>query len=1656
MDFEDLGELGARRPPASYAYVAPPLKEKPKGPPKARKRETRRKERQQLTELNSYETAFVTAQLGVDPEQLPPHLRAYALQRRNEACFSGPGVLPGEQEAGRVEYKLRLLNPTPARFQQLVTQLKWRLSEGGGECLYALGVEDNGHPRGLDDQDLEASLSVLRSMAAEVGAQAEVLQTPPGSSEGLRCAVVRVVRGAAPTAARYEDLRVAIAGGVDSGKSSLVGVLCNGTGGAPALDNGRGSSRTAVLRHKHEIQSGHTSSISAQQCAYDREGRVLNYCGMPAPAAEELAAAAARMVRFFDLGGHERFSKTMLHGLTTLLPDCVLLCVSATAGVSWVSREHLAVALALGIPLAVAITKSDLAPEGAVQQAAEEIRELLAAAVQHGGGTASNPEALAPLVQSAEQAAQLAAAAQCSRVAAPGASLCVPLFATSAVSGASLQLLHSYLHALQPAGGSQGMQGWCQPALRGTEGGAAAGQASPRAAHFQIDSSFEVADVGTVYSGTVLGTAGSGAAPRPRKGAVLLSPSLQPQAASQFEAVLVLLGGHWPARGLLSGRYPPEGEADQPDPELGADLRPSSSLGALGTSPGGAASDGGGSFGGRAQSLGRLQRSSSRRRGGAYIPVIHCGSIRQAAQLAGSGSSGCPMHTASSGSTSGCEGGGTAGGSGAALERQRSLLPSSDIGCLAAVTFTFMHQPEWLVEGARMIARDRSTGRVAAAGYVSAPLHRALAGAAASLLGAAAAAAAPLPASAATLDAAAIAAAASGMVPLRRAVVEDMLVQRLTDRLHSLSDSQLAELLEQLLKEDARFPAELLQPPYAAPQQAAPQPFAAPWQRPEPAPAPAPQQPQPQQPAPQPFMAPWQSPPQPQELAPAAQQPQPQQPQQQPQPGATQAPAAAGSSSEDQDATEQLLQQYQKQLEERSGGIGAASDRSPAPSWLPAALAGNWRLAVLAVVAPVVLIAVAGQLLGGSKQQGGTQGAIEPEQPGPLQAPQQAPQQAAPQSQKQPAQKGQKQRSFSLLSLIFGGDEEEEAELAAAASGKAAAAGSQPAADSAATRLEASPPPQAAAVAPPPPPPPVPEYAAAAAASYGGSDGPEGFNPTGLKVLVVDDDPMCLKVVSAMLQRCNYEVDTRSSGQDALTLLRERQEQHSQFDLVLSDVYMPDMDGFKLLEHIGLELDLPVIMMSSNGDTNVVLRGVTHGAVDFLIKPVRVEELRNVWQHVVRRRSLHHSRATDEHSGLEDHHHHGVKRKESETIQVQHETQGANKKPRVVWSVEMHQQFVDAVNQLGVDKAVPKRILDLMNVAGLTRENVASHLQKYRLYLKRAQGLQNGKGSKGHKAAAEAAMLDPQAAAAAAAVAAGAGPSSVFAQVAAQQAGTAAAAALQPGAMGMQPGMSPALPQGMPVMGMPNAAQMAAAWQQQTMAMQAAAAAAAAASGALPGAVPAALPFPMPAGAMMPPHMVAMAGMPMGMMAAPAGMVPPGMEGSFALYQQQQQQQQMQAAAAAAAQQQHAAAAAQQAQQQQQAQQPEAAAAQATPQQQASGGQGSAGVLVKQEHGALPTGFGQASGLNPSNGSALTADSGLASNSGGHQAPGSDTSGAAVAPSNPLEPVVGGGLGDGDVLMTLNSDCFGLDEPDLPMPRLDMDDFLDNFLSNDKALGEGL
>ncbi|KVH96468.1 two-component response regulator ARR1-like [Cynara cardunculus var. scolymus] len=274
----------------------------------------------------------------------------------------------------------------------------------------------------------------------------------------------------------------------------------------------------------------------------------------------------------------------------------------------------------------------------------------------------------------------------------------------------------------------------------------------------------------------------------------------------------------------------------------------------------------------------------------------------------------------------------------------------------------------------------------------------------------------------------------------------------------------------------------------------------------------------------------------------------------------------------------------------------------------------------------------------------------------------------------------------------------------------------------------------------------MPSSSGASWNSVGAGDGDGNSSdqfPAGLRVLVVDDDPTCLMILEKMLRTCKYEATKCNRAEVALSLLRENK---NGFDVVISDVHMPDMDGFRLLVHIGLEMDLPVIMMSADDSKSVVMKGVTHGACDYLIKPVRMEALRNIWQHVVRKRKhewkdIEPSVSLDEgnqqqkkqpedpdctSSANEGHNCKTAKRRkddEDEAEEKEHSS-SSSKKPRVAWSMELHQQFVAAVNQLGFDKAVPKKILDLMNVPGITRENVASHLQKYRIYLRKLGGPQ--------------------------------------------------------------------------------------------------------------------------------------------------------------------------------------------------------------------------------------------------------------------------------------------------------------------------------------------
>nr|DAD37046.1 TPA_asm: hypothetical protein HUJ06_007687 [Nelumbo nucifera] len=246
--------------------------------------------------------------------------------------------------------------------------------------------------------------------------------------------------------------------------------------------------------------------------------------------------------------------------------------------------------------------------------------------------------------------------------------------------------------------------------------------------------------------------------------------------------------------------------------------------------------------------------------------------------------------------------------------------------------------------------------------------------------------------------------------------------------------------------------------------------------------------------------------------------------------------------------------------------------------------------------------------------------------------------------------------------------------------------------------------------------------------------------PAELRVLIVDDDAICLKVVEAILRILKYQVVAVKNGLDALSILQERK---GGFDLVLTDVYMPGMDGITLLKHIMAEFKLPVIIMSADDKENVILKCLKAGASYYIKKPITMNDVRNLWQHVVlkRKETIMEPERTRSIEGESDQSvfrediecvssvnegnwKKGTKRNttssnDNKVVEVGKSVSFTTKRSRVVWTTELHQQFLDAVKKLGYEKAMPKKILEQMGISGLTRENIASHLQKYRIFLKR-------------------------------------------------------------------------------------------------------------------------------------------------------------------------------------------------------------------------------------------------------------------------------------------------------------------------------------------------
>lgn len=386
-----------------------------------------------------------------------------------------------------------------------------KLPVGLGEskgALYEIGVADDGTLVGLTKDEMDESTLVLRNMAASLGCDVEILRMvevgyceyeeeasvpdvaasgngevengddglPPINGtdntylrrqklwvcEALVTPDLRLSHGLSSSSpspgqklqpstlsrSTTAQLRVTLTGPTTAGKSTLLGTLSTG-----ALDNGEGSCRLGLLKHRHEVASGVTSSVSQELIGY-RNDEIFNFARDDVESWTNIhdGAEDGRLVFVCDSAGATRYRRTILRGLMGWAPHWVILCIAADDkefcdgnAAPDGAAAHLNLCLKLGVPLAVLLTKGDLAGiptiksilarvMGAVKTAGREAHLLRTGQDSRTDLSHITPEDVAKV------------RAETSKMERPAEH--VPIVLTSAVLGRGIGLVHALLSSL--------------------------------------------------------------------------------------------------------------------------------------------------------------------------------------------------------------------------------------------------------------------------------------------------------------------------------------------------------------------------------------------------------------------------------------------------------------------------------------------------------------------------------------------------------------------------------------------------------------------------------------------------------------------------------------------------------------------------------------------------------------------------------------------------------------------------------------------------------------------------------------------------------------------------------------------------------------------------------------------------------------------------------------------------------------------------------------------------------------------------------------------------------------------------------------------------------------------------------------------------------
>jgi GTPase len=266
-----------------------------------------------------------------------------------------------------------------------------------------------------------------------------------------------------------KEIRIAVIGNVDSGKSTLVGVLSK-----CVLDDGRGAARQLVFNYEHEKENGRTSSIAWELMGFKATEQIqpIKTSDKKNTAWTKIMKESDKVISIIDLCGHEKYLKTTIFGLTGLVPDYALIVIGANMGVQRMTKEHLGIALALKIPLFIVITKIDIAPAEIYKQTLDYITKVL---------KSTGTQKLPVVVRESDDISVYAESILFDRI--------CPIFCVSSVTGEGLKPLRIFMSLLKTRSGQQ-LNNTLKP--------------TSDKAEFLLDCSYNVKGVGLIVSGTLV------------------------------------------------------------------------------------------------------------------------------------------------------------------------------------------------------------------------------------------------------------------------------------------------------------------------------------------------------------------------------------------------------------------------------------------------------------------------------------------------------------------------------------------------------------------------------------------------------------------------------------------------------------------------------------------------------------------------------------------------------------------------------------------------------------------------------------------------------------------------------------------------------------------------------------------------------------------------------------------------------------------------------------------------------------------------------------------------------------------------------------------------------------------------------------------------